>query len=338
MGINETISNKSILDQVASAYLKVDKATSGISNSTADKESAQYLADHKGGSAKARRVSVKLFPPGHDAEYNAARAVMTELDEKYLSMTAPYGMGVGKTKDGKTKAAGARIIKATDVAELIAFVDAHKPKLDLAREALAQALPAIENGIRNDPEWGPAFNAEKFPTAEKVREAFRWELIGPDAFADGRSLEGLPATNDWLGAVQSRMERDMLKQLEFTQQSIASELAGYVKNLAKNTKILVDWAETDPETRGRRPRIVSTLTTNVLDLANKAGRYAIVGTELGDKLLELRDRVIEELDVDRIEADDIKDNIPLARDLSNNAAKLAEVIENFTGEFGCPTF
>ena len=323
--------NTSVLSQLAASVLLVNKTTTSISNSAKDDDSAEFLAQAKGGDAKARKVTVPKFPKGHDAEYKACVQALGALNSYFDEKTIAFGSGAGKTKGGAAKAKGDRAVHVSELAKgFEQRINVLKGELDSKRTALANALPRIKAGIQADPDVGPAWVEDKFPTYDEVMGSFKWELIGPKPIASVRELEGLPASDEWLGEIRDRMEADAVKQVQFAQQRLAQELAGYVQNLAEQTGKLVEWESIPTEKReGKAPRIFSTLTQNVNAAVEKIKTYAIPGTPEGDKLLALAERALEELEVDRIEAEDLKDNVPLARSTSERAAALAEAIENW---------
>ena len=320
-----------VLDYLANSVMRVRQTTSAIGNSVSDKSAAVLLAEVQGGEAKDRTVRVRRFPEGYDAEYKAVMSALNKPKKEFLATTMPLGMGAGENDDGTRSASGDRAIHIPKLMEgWEAKLRGYAAELDVKRQELADALPRIKDAIMADPRARASWVESEFPTREKVLKSFRWELVGPHAIVSGAQLENMPVKGVWLDEYRDQKEAEAREQAQFGQQRMAQELLKFVANLAEQTSKLVAHKDTPKDERvGKAPKITETLTTNVSRAIEQIKTYAIPGTPEGDKLLALAERALEELEVDRIEAEDLKDNVPLARSTSERAAALAEAIENW---------
>ena len=315
----------SILNTMGSAFMLATKTTSSVSGSKTYKEGREIIAAAIGCAENAVSSSRKLYPPGHNTEYKALTDAMGELDRFYKANTAAYGKGAG---EDSSKARGERLVPVKILADgsFVSGIDQRKAVLDSARLNFANNISGIVTGIQNSNALGGSFDWANYPSRDEILESFQWEYK-ITALPTAKSLEGLPIDAALADALEADWEKTAKGQARFAQQRLAEDALKFVKNLAERTKELTEWAALPDDKRGRKPATHETLTTNVHEACQRMRVFAIPDTEEGAALLRLADDIEENLDVDRITAEDLKENIPLARSTSSRAFAMAEAIE-----------
>lgn len=315
----------SILNTMGSAFMLATKTTSSISGSKSYKEGKEIIAQHEGGDAAAFSASRKLYPKGHDTEIKAVNDALGELNRFFAATTAAYGKGAG---EDSTKARGERLVPVKILADgsFVAGIDQRNAVLDSTRLHFANNIASIVAGIQASNMLGASFDWANYPSRDEILESFQWEYK-ITALPTSKSLEGLPIDAALADALEADWEKTAKGQARFAQQRLAEDALKFVKNLAERTKELTEWAALPEDKRGRKPATHETLTTNVHEACQKMRTFAIPDTQEGAALLRLADDIENNLDVDRISADDLKENIPLAHSTSSRAFAMAEAIE-----------
>jgi hypothetical protein len=301
------------------------KTTSSISGSKSYKEGKEIIAQHEGGDAAAFNASRKLYPKGHDTEIKAVNDALGELNRFSAASTAAYGKGAG---EDSAKARGERLVPVNILADgsFVSSIDQRKAVLDSTRLHFANNIHSIVTNIQNSGMLGATFDWANYPSRDEILESFQWEYK-ITALPTAKSLEGLPIDAALADALEADWEKTAKGQARFAQQRLAEDALKFVKNLAERTKELADWAALPEATRGRKPATHETLTTNVHEACQRMRTFAIPDTQEGAALLRLADDIENNLDVDRITAEDLKENIPLARSTASRAFAMAEAIE-----------
>lgn len=314
-----------ILNTMSSAFMLATKTTSSISGSKSYKEGKEIIAQHEGGDAAAFSASRKLYPKGHDTAIKAVNDALGELNRFFAANTAAYGKGAG---EDNAKARGERLLPVKLLADgsFVAGIDQRKTVLDTARLNFANSISSIVAGIQASGMLGASFDYDNYPTRDEILESFQWEYK-ITALPTAKSLDGLPIDANLADALEADWEKTAQGQARFAQQRLAEDALKFVKNLAEQTQKLAEWAALPEDKRGRKPPTHETLTTNVHEACQKMRAFAIADTNEGAALLRLADDIEEQLDVDRITAEDLKENIPLARSTSSRAFAMAEAIE-----------
>jgi len=321
----------SILNTMSSAFMLFTKTTSSISGSKSYKEGKEIIAQHEGGDAAAFSASRKLYPKGHDTEIKAVNDALGELNRFSAASTAAYGKGAG---EDSSKARGERLVPVKLLADgsFVSGIDQRKAALDSARLTFANNIHNIVTGIQNSGMLGTTFDWANYPSRDEILESFQWEYK-ITALPTSKSLEGLPIDAALADALEADWEKTAKGQARFAQQRLAEDALKFVKNLAERTRELAEWAAIPEDKRGRKPATHETLTSNVHEACTRMRTFAIPDTDEGAALLRLADDIENNLDVDRITADDLKENIPLARSTSSRAFAMAEAIEGMTDLF-----
>jgi hypothetical protein len=155
-------------------------------------------------------------------------------------------------------------------------------------------------------------------------------VLGPEPLPNSNTLMGIPVSADWIDAIESDLTRQAAERAKFAQQSVVNETLEYVRVMGNNLKNLVEWSdggEGKASGKKRRTPIYDSLVGNVKDMVEKMRVFAIPETDAGAALLTLADDIEEKLQVDVITAEDLKENVPLARATAASAFALAEAIE-----------
>jgi hypothetical protein len=183
-----------------------------------------------------------------------------------------------------------------------------KAALDTARTNFANSIRGIVSTIQASGMLGSTFDWANYPSRDEILDSFAWEYK-ITALPTAKSLEGLPIDAALADALEADWEKTAKGQARFAQQRLAEDALKFVKNLAERTRELAEWAALPDDKRGRKPATHETLTTNVHEACTRMRTFAIPDTQEGAALLRLADDIENNLDVDRITAEDLKENM-----------------------------
>jgi Arc/MetJ family transcription regulator len=320
-----------ILDALSSNYMKFQLDGTALATRKKYADGSSIIANTVGGQEEAYTSYRKLYPKGFDTEINELLSAYSTVSVWFRKATVPVGASNGDGKQAKVR--GARLAPVRKLADGSFMAEYNKliADLDNKRTAFHAALPRIVAGIQSHGVLGGTFDIDDYPTQDQVAESFKYVLVGPEPLPNSNTLIGLPVSADWIDAIESDLTRQAAERAKFAQQSVVNETLEYVRVMGNNLKNLVEWYDSG-EGKGngkkRRTPIYDSLVGNVKDMVEKMRAFAIPETDAGAALLTLADDIEEKLQVDVITAEDLKENVPLARATAASAFALAEAIED----------
>ncbi len=324
--------NQSISEVASNHYMLVTFKATGLTVTKTDKVARSTLAAANGVDETQYRVSKVLLPSGYDAEFKVLRKALSAAQTDFYNTTMAFSRSADGSAAGKRLVSVSAIMPPVDpktgVAppSWIAKFAQHSKDIAAHREAFAAAMPSIMARISADPMYSTQYDAGQYPTPDQIRESFRFSIEGPEPIARGTSV---PLTGKLAKALEQRFERQIQEQLTFGQQQLATgakcSMLHYARVLAERTAKLVEHMDTGD---GKAPQLYATVTGNLESIAAKAREYAVAGTDVGDALLKVADKITADIVPPGRTAEDLKGNAPLARSTSEKAAELAQEIED----------
>lgn len=315
--VNTPVDN---LTAICTAYMEWKlEGKIGIRKGKTDKEGAETLARQAGATSdKSKRAASVFFPPPYDAELAAVTAAYGAVRAEFDAKAAFLGVG----RRGRT----------TTQEVAMPFDLVLKPQLDAlaaARQKFIDTLPQRVQEIQRSGARGDQFDPADYPTPEELASCFTYEMHGPLAFASVEAIESLPLTKELSAACAAASKRYADKMVAESQQDLATELTKYVGVMAKNLSELVKFRDGQSPGRKKAPKISEGMIANITNAVQRARDFAIPSTPAGKALLALADQIVEQLQVDCLDADDFKDegNLPLTRSIAVQAAVLVQAIE-----------
>lgn len=326
-------STNSLTATLASSLFYIEnRINKTLRRTFADSAAKAFVAAQTGSDEASLTVSRKLFPKGYDTELkaaNAAKAAQAQHFNKHTIFADFKGGGGEGARGGQRRFIPAATVTAGEFdRENRALID------ETARlgEVFAEALPNLIQRIGNDGVLGNAFDPSKYPSQDDVAAAFTLtpalETLEP--VPEGI---GIPATSESLKAAQTAYEARLQARYRYGMQRAAVDLTSSVANVAERLRELAEWQSTDPEKRqeslGRTkaPRITETLFPNVADAVARLRQFALPDSDEGSRLIQMLDDIEKGMAPTKLTPEHVKANGDLTKQVADNAANLASVLE-----------
>ena len=314
------------LDTVRNSLLEVSFSIRKKGNTYTDKDAKVRLANLMNVDEKAiSATSFYVIPSEYAGPYKAVMDALGRAHDEFDKSTMPIGF------KPSGRASSRRAVTAKQILEdnWMQTMAEHSRRVKSSVLAFKAALPGIKQAVQNDPKYAAKYYEAKWPDESEVEDLFVFTIDGPNPIG---SFDYLPFTGRMAEFLSKRFESKLAKELEYGQMRTAEELAGYLKNMASALGNNADFLDGKLE-RKRRPRVVSTLTTNLSEITDKIRTFAVADTESGAALLALADKIEASLKPKQKEASDYKDNAALSRRDAELAAELVSEVEDLGFDF-----
>jgi hypothetical protein len=300
------------------------EGTIGIRYARQDKGGAEKLAhEAQATNGKSKRASDVFFPDPQPPELVAVKKSYQDVRVGFNKLTADG-------RDGMRLRTTAQEIEKS----LVLQMQPHLNRLAGDRAAFILALPRIVQDIRDSGARGLAFSLDDYPTDEELEKCFKYELICPIQL--GRDAPRL-ITRELAAAMQEATQRYAERQIQAVQQEAHAELLKYLKPVVVQLSEFVAFKDGLSTDRKKSPKVSESLAANLRDAIARAKTYALPGTPAGDALLALANEIEQELDIDIKSptnwAEDLKENVPLARATAADATALMASLESLESFF-----
>lgn len=311
-------------ESLRNSLLKVTMSKTELAATRSDKDARHRLAQIDGVGDEAYRVSKIVIPAAHAGPYIDVKKALAAAKDDFNRTTMPIGMTAGG------KASPDRVVTTEQIMNenWLGMMMAHAKRVDAAREAFAVALPAMMTAVQNDPAFAAKFDPTEWPTADQIRDSFKFTISGPDPIGD---FSYVSITGGMAQALSKRFDAKLAKQVEYGQMRTAKEMLDYMQAMADSLFSLSEFLEKGG--KAKRPKVYETLTTNLQGIVEKARTFAIRDTDSGKALLDMAKKIEDALVPPGRTSDDFKDNLPLARATAEKASALIEELSDISFDF-----
>lgn len=324
------MSNINLSSTIASMFMRVELSTSAVAFTRMDKTNTVYLTARKRAGRGAYRVSKSLFPDGFDSELKA----LNQARNKARALFDKFTVHIARSAAGKRNE-GEKWIRSSFIADgtFLAEWRNAEAEFNSAHQAFIYAYPNLIHSLAHASSYGGGlgddFDINEYPDMQAVREGFALTLKGPFPIADGSVYGTMPLDPDTRKALENQYDAVNRRAVAVASQNVASELTGFLANMAEQIGKLSTHYDTPSYQRDGKaaPAIHDTLVTNVQDAMAKARAFAIPETEQGSKLVDYLDQIEQALQPDRLDAGYLK-AMPgsYLNRISNTAKGLAEAL------------